>query len=311
MQAGLMVLLMAAGGRAESAGCNAAAPNPSVLVEVPGHPFGVAISPDGCWVFATLVSAPGKPAGLAVLRRDGGRLTMERVVRLAGEPTGIAITRDGKRLLVAAGSALEVLDAARVVSGGGNPVEATIRDGRNPGSVYVNVTGDGEFAFVSQEGAAAIAVIDLAKKTVVGRIPVGRAPIALEFSLDGKLLYTTSQAALKEWGWPDVCKPEGARVPAGAPRHPEGAVVVIDAVKARRDPAQAVVARIPAACSPVRLAMQSDGARIFVTARNSDAVLAFDTAKLLSDAEHARIGMVPVGTAPVPVIALRGGETWW
>jgi DNA-binding beta-propeller fold protein YncE len=55
--------------------------------------------------------------------------------------------------------------------------------------------------------------------------------------------------------------------------------------------------------------MQSDGARIFVTARNSNAVLAFDTAKLITDAAHARIGMVPVGTAPVPVIALRGGET--
>jgi len=236
-------------------------------------------------------------------------LTFERLVRVAGEPVGIVITRDGKRLLVTTGGALEVLDAARVTSGGGNPVEATIRDGRNPGSVYVNVTADGEFAFVSQEAAAAIAVIDLTKKTVVGRIPVGRAPIALTFSPDEKLLYTTSQVALKEWGWPDVCKPEGAHPPAGAPKNPEGAVVVIDAVKARTDPAHAVVARIPAACSPVRLAMQSDGARIFVTARNSNAVLAFDTAKLITDAAHARIGMVPVGTAPVPVIALRGGET--
>jgi DNA-binding beta-propeller fold protein YncE len=309
LHSGIVFLLIAPCGLAKSKGCNAAPLTPSVVVDVPGRPFGVAVSQDGCWVFATLIGAPEKPAGLAVLRRDAGRLTMERLVPLAGSPTGIVLAPGGKRLLVATGGAVEVLDVARVTSGAPNPVETTFRDGPNPGSIYVNVTADGEFAFVSQEWAQSITVIDLAGKTVVGRVPVGIAPIALTFSLDGKLLYTTSQAALKEWGWPDVCKPEGANPPPGAPKHPEGAVVVIDVAKARTDPASAVVARIPAACNPVRLAMQSDGARIFVTARNSDSVLAFDTARLVADAEHARIGMVPVGTAPVPVIALRNGKT--
>src|SRR5947208_388214 len=107
-----ILLLSSACGLAKSKGCNAPPPTPSVTVEVPGRPFGVAISPDGCWVFATLVPS-GKLPGLAVLRHDGGRLTMDRFLPLNGGPTGIAITPDGKRLLVTTGGSIEVLDVAR------------------------------------------------------------------------------------------------------------------------------------------------------------------------------------------------------
>src|ERR1035438_4009112 len=126
IQPGFVILLIASCGLAESEGCNTAAPSLSVVVDVPGHPFGVAISPDGCWVFATIAGAPLKPGGLAVLRRDAGSLTMERVVRLEGSPTGIVLTPDGKRMLVTTGGAMDVLDVARVVSGAPNPVETTI-----------------------------------------------------------------------------------------------------------------------------------------------------------------------------------------
>jgi DNA-binding beta-propeller fold protein YncE len=56
------------------------------------------------------------------------------------------------------------------------------------------------------------------------------------------------------------------------------------------------------------MAMSPGGERIYVTARNSNAVLAFDTAKLLSDAEHARLATVPVGAAPVPIAVIDGGR---
>ena len=84
--------------------------------------------------------------------------------------------------------------------------------------------------------------------------------------------------------------------------------MVVDVARASTDPAQAVVARVPAGCSPVRMAISPDGARIYVTARNSNAVLAFDTAKLLSDAEHARVGEASVGTAPVPIAMVDAGR---
>jgi DNA-binding beta-propeller fold protein YncE len=56
------------------------------------------------------------------------------------------------------------------------------------------------------------------------------------------------------------------------------------------------------------MAISPDGSRIYVTARNSNAVEVFDTAKLLSDPDHARVGMAPVGEAPVPVAVIDGGK---
>ena len=90
--------------------------------------------------------------------------------------------------------------------------------------------------------------------------------------------------------------------------NPEGAVVVVDVGRARTDPANAVTTRIPAGCSTVRMAISPDGRRIYVTARNSNAVEVFDTAKLASDPDHSRLGMTPVGEAPVPVAVIDGGK---
>jgi hypothetical protein len=59
-----------------------------------------------------------------------------------------------------------------------------------------------------------------------------------------------------------------------------GATVVVDVERARRDPSNAVVSRVPADCHPVRLVLRSVGDGAFVTARKSNALLAFDTAKL-------------------------------
>lgn len=85
-------------------------------------------------------------------------------------------------------------------------------------------------------------------------------------------------------------------------------MIVVDVGKARADPAHSVAARVPAGCSPVRMAISPDGARIYVTARNSDALLEFDSARLVSDPAHARIGSAPVGSAPVPVAVVDGGK---
>jgi DNA-binding beta-propeller fold protein YncE len=137
---------------------------------------------------------------------------------------------------------------------------------------------------------------------------VGRAPIALTFSPDVRWLFTTSQVALKEWGWPVACKREGRSTVSGLV-NPEGAVIVIDVARAKSDPAHAVAGRVPAGCSPVRMAISPSGDRIYVTARNSNAVVAFETDKLISDPAHSRLGMAPVGSAPVPIALVGDGKT--
>jgi hypothetical protein len=89
---------------------------------------------------------------------------------------------------------------------------------------------------------------------------------------------------------------------------PEGAIVIVDVEKAKSDPANAVRGRVPAGCSPVRLAITADGTSLWTTLRNSDAVASYDTAKLLNDPEHARIGWIPVGRSPNALTITRDGR---
>ncbi|HEY6340448.1 MAG TPA: hypothetical protein VIY49_03065 [Bryobacteraceae bacterium] len=346
----------------QSNGCNARLASPSVTIALPGNPFGVKASGDGCWVF---VSVGGANGGIAVLKRGNGRMDVARVVPVTPAPAGIVLTHDGKLLIASATSSAVVLDVGRMTTGAENPVVGTFSgfDRSFLGSVYVNVTSDDKLLFVSQEAAQAITVIDLARarqngykpEAIIGNIPVGGAPIALTFSADGRWLYTTSEGAAPQWNWPKACKPEGppqtpeqiAARKAAAERqitalqaqqagasdkgaaqlqeridalkafanstssqlvNPEGAVVVVDVARAKTDPANSVVGRIPAGCSAVRMAISPDGRRIYVTARNSNAVGVFDTSKLLSDADHARLGTAAVGEAPVPVAVIDGGK---
>jgi DNA-binding beta-propeller fold protein YncE len=55
------------------------------------------------------------------------------------------------------------------------------------------------------------------------------------------------------------------------------------------------------------MAISPAGDRVYVTARNSNSLLAFDTGKFLSDSSGARVGTVPVGKSPVGVAVVNGG----
>jgi DNA-binding beta-propeller fold protein YncE len=215
------------------------------------------------------------------------------------------------------GDSVLVLDTGRLISGEPEPVVAKINDGDQTGSIYVNVTADDKILFVSNEGAATISVIDFERvrthgfdaRAVIGRIPVGLAPIALTFSPDGRWLYTTSEEASPNWNWPATLKPEHAGPKQANTRVPAGAVVVVDVARARTDPAHSVIARVPAGSSPVRMAISPDGGRVYVTARGENALLVFDTAKLRSDPDHALLARETVGAAPVPVAVIQEGKT--
>jgi DNA-binding beta-propeller fold protein YncE len=74
---------------------------------------------------------------------------------------------------------------------------------------------------------------------------------------------------------------------------------VISVAEAERDPARAVRATVPAGCSPVRVVVSADGRTVWVTARESDDLLAFSAGSLLNDPSHALLAVVPVGEAPV------------
>jgi YVTN family beta-propeller protein len=296
--------------------CNAAPASALSYAPVPGHPFSTVLSRDGCWLFASLTTSDPRSAnGVALFERSGGQLRLRKVFPVEGQPTGMVMTHDGKLLIVADDDYVVFMDVARMIAGRGDPILGFISDGDFPGSVYVNVTADDSFLFVSDEGASSISVINLRDarangfkpSAIVGRVPVGVAPIALTFSNDQRWLYTTSQIAPKTLDWPTECKPEGADPASAAPKNPQGAIFVVDVARAQTDPANSIVARIPAGCSPVRMAISPAGDRVYVTARNSNSLLAFDTGKFRADSANARVGTVPVGKSPVGVAVVNDG----
>lgn len=310
------------------AACNQAAADAITFVDLPGHPFTPIPTRDGCWIFVSMPNPKNGPqSGVAVLRRDGGTVSLVRVIPTNGGPEGMVLTHDGKVLIGAMDDRIVFLDTGRMVSGKAGAVLGYLREPEyhgelgemkvtTPGAVYVNVTSNDRFLFVSDEWAQRITVINLEKArtsgfkegSVIGMIPTGGLPIAVTLSPDERYLYTTAEAADKKWGWPIECKPEGQDPATVKPEYPQGAVVIVDVARAKVDPQNSVIAKVAAGCSPVRLAISPKGDRVYVTARNANAMLAFDTGKLLDDPEHALIGKVPVGPSPVGIEVVDAGD---
>jgi DNA-binding beta-propeller fold protein YncE len=335
-KAGIVIAVMAVGGLLSSCArapqqqppttCSHVAAAPVAIVELPGNPFQAIPTADGCHAFVSLVGPvePGDPrrpptpgaekGGVAVVNLTN-EPSLQRVVTLEGSPYGMALTHDGRLLIVTSDDRVAFIDTALLISGSASGVLGYLHDAPLAGRVYANVTSDDRWLFLSDESARAISVVDLARArassfhsdSVVGQIPVGRAPIALTLSPDERFLYTTSQIAPDNSGWPHDCSPPAAERARQGPRHAQGAIVVIDVARATREPAQSVIASIPAGCNPVRLVTSPDGSVAYVSARTDNAVLVFDTAKFLNEPATALIGRVPVGDAPVGLAVLNAG----
>jgi DNA-binding beta-propeller fold protein YncE len=310
-----LVLLLAAGGLCGLCGCGtstngaqgsqvragsscdtavAAAPALGAVsqaaVPVPGSPFSVVATPDGHWSFVTLNST------VEVLSNRSPAPVADRQVSVPGTPQGEQLTNDGRYLLVADGSGAVVIDVARAEDGAAGAVLGTLSSPAGQGAVEVAVSPDDRFAFVTLELSDSLAVFDLHKALAsgfgpadfAGTVPLGTAPVGLAVSPDGRWIYATSESA------------KGAVTAQAA-----GTVTEIGLRQAEIRPADAVAGTVSAGCSPVRVVTSADGKVVWVTARGSDAVLAFSAAALRTDPGHALLARVQVGEAPVG-LALSG-----
>src|SRR5262249_9346394 len=160
-----------------------------------------------CWVFVSMASPrPNASPGVAVLRRSGGTLSLVRVQPVQGNPAGMALTHDGRTLIIAAGPRVAFLDVAKLIAGDSRSVLGYLDESGTPGRIYASTTGDDKWAFVADERAATVTVIDLQKalasrfstSSIVGKIPTGNAPIAVTLSPGDSLLYVTSQVAPRD-----------------------------------------------------------------------------------------------------------------
>jgi DNA-binding beta-propeller fold protein YncE len=265
------------------------------MAAVPMGPFGVVTT--GRWAFASLTG----PRTIGVLRVGAqARPALIRQVPVAGNGLlGEALTPGDRYLLVANdGSGADVLSVQDLEQGGKHPLVGTLAAPAGAqifGAIEVAVSPDGDFAFVSMEDGFFIAVFNLrsalsagfSAADYVGSIPAEPGPVGLAFSPDGRWLYSTSEESTA-----------GGQV---------GALTVISVPRAESDPAASVVSSVPAGCNPVRVISSADGRVVWVTARASDALLAFSAARLRTDPAHALLADVRVGELPVGLALVRGG----
>jgi DNA-binding beta-propeller fold protein YncE len=268
----------------------------TAMVALRGRPFGVATTRDGRWSFVAVL-----PGRLDVLSDSSFAPHLVRTVALPIPGLGVALTHDGRELLVANDlSGTMVLSVARLESGSPNPVLGILEapgSTRAFGAIEATTSLDDRFAFVSVEYGSEVTVYNLgaaladrfARPAYVGAIPLGDAVVGQALSPDGRDLYVTSEVA------------------AGRRLGSDGTLSVIDVASAERDPAKSVVATLDAGCQPVRVALSPDGRTVWVTARASDELLGFSAARLRSDPKHALVAAVRVGEAPVGLAVLDGG----
>ncbi len=265
-----------------------------------GKPFGVAVSADGKAVFVVT------DAAVKVYQVAGHTLTYSGrsypVGSAARKATTAMVTRDGRYLLVASGNGIRVLDAGAAEQGGEGVILGTLKV---PGSakygraIGVAVTPDDRFAFVSLQFRDQVGVFNLGKALrdhfeaglsyYVGSLNVGAQPVGLTMSNDGETLYATAFRG-------------NSAVP--------GTLSVVDVVRAT-DPAQlasAVISKVTTGCYPARVVVTSNDKTVWVTARQSDYLLGYSASALRHDPGNALIAKVQVGSQPIGLAIVSGGN---
>lgn len=286
-------------------------------VAVPGRPFGLAATADGCWLFVSLFDAPPGGGAVAVLRNRHGEFRLDHVVNVTGRPSGLSLAVSGRLLAVAAEDRILLIDVGRLERGDQQPVIADISDteGQGPlGAIEAQFALHDRLLFVSEERRSRIGVLDAPRAesgagaaSIVARVIVGGGPVGLALSPDGLRLFVTSEVAAPSATAPSSCAPPR---PGDKP-WPQGLLLAIDVRAAAETPDQSIRAGWVAGCSPVRAAVSPDGSRVWVSARGDDEVLAFPTRTARGARSPAASVRYKVGASPVGLAVRPDGRELW
>lgn len=174
------------------------------IILVPGDPTAIVGTSDGQWAFASVSTGITGNIAVIALGHDAPRLV--RMVSLPGPLNaayGLAMTHDGRLLLVAGGTATGVLSVPALEDGGPDPVVGVLADGA-AGQFEVTVSDDDRYAFVTDEGTGGLSVFDLAAAlrhgfgapgVAVGVVPLAYGAVGVAMSPSGGQLYVTTFGA--------------------------------------------------------------------------------------------------------------------
>jgi serine/threonine-protein kinase len=246
---------------------------PTATTKLGGAPFGVAVTPSAQYSFVTTGNS-------VTVVRDGAGLAPEvvRTITVHGAGKGVAVTANGRFAIAATGNGAAVINVAKAESGSADPVAGFLASPNGSGAVEVLISPDDRFVFVTLQNSAEMAVFSLktaltdgfGQSDFVGYVPLSRQPVGM--TTDGKWLYVVSLT---------------------------GRLAVLNLNEAETEPAAVVVKTVRAGCGSARVLTSGNGKVIWVTARQSDALLAFNAAKLRADPQHALIARVRVGEMPL------------
>ncbi len=140
-------------------------------------PTALAISPDGQLLYVAC------PAARQVLVFDTKRDVIAQRFGLPGEPSGLALSHDGRRLVVTcAGPVSQVL----LLDTASGKVEQTLAAGHT--ALGPVLSPDGKTLFVCNRFNDNVSALDLSRGREAARIQVAREPVSAALTQDGRLL---------------------------------------------------------------------------------------------------------------------------
>uniref|UniRef100_UPI0034E1DD11 beta-propeller fold lactonase family protein n=1 Tax=Mycobacterium sp. OAE908 TaxID=2817899 RepID=UPI0034E1DD11 len=182
------------------------------------------------------------------------------------------------------------------------------------GSGALGIAFRGNYAFVANQGAGTVSVIDMTTNSIVATLPVGAAPTSVATinaspSYQGTYAYVTNRdsnsvSVINTYtNTVDNWIPVGSQ-PWGVVETPNLAQVYVtnsgsNTVSVIDTSSRSVVATIPVGGAPTGVAVSGDGTRVYVANKTSNTVSVIDTAT------KAVVATVPVGINPM-VLAVSG-----
>jgi DNA-binding beta-propeller fold protein YncE len=233
----------------------------------------------------------------------------------------LELSPDGCRLFVAANDGAIVLDTALAAAGNLSSAVIGTLNGttatQHPGyeAIQVLISPDNKYAIISQEygaGSALIGNLDVFKLhdpstngsigTPIGFLNLGSLVVGTAVSPNGRTLYATSEG-YNVSGLRDSKN-------ASCSRMKPGFFSAVDLQQLVTSPGTARHYTIPSGYAPVRVMASSDGKVVWVTSRESNALIAYDAKKLDSnssstDGTAALLATVQVGTSPIDLAFAR------